>query len=61
LNKILKDVYENCKTMFENLYNQVKVMPNSFDKLVVMKNYIEFLIEDDKNSLLAYSIFYILY
>ena len=41
--------------MFENLHNQIKLRTNSFEKVVVMKNYIEFLIEEDKNSLLAHS------
>jgi len=41
--------------MFEKLQTHVNSLPNSFEKVVILKNYSDFLLEKDKNTILAIS------
>ncbi len=41
--------------MFEKLHNRVSGFANSFEKVIIFRNYAEFLLEKDKNSILANS------
>lgn len=41
--------------MFQKLQNHADILPNSFEKIVISRNYADFLLENDKNSILANS------
>jgi len=43
--------------MFQKLQNHVDPLTNCFEKIVISRNYADFLFENDKNSILANSKF----
>ena len=41
--------------MYEKLMEHVQLLPSSYEKTLIIRNYCEFLLEQDKNSILANS------